>query len=402
MARFIEQGGIVRILNDLDAEVAAFSPVTRGDVIDVKTEYGVKWDNSTDDITRLQNAASEMGADGGVLDLPMGRGRITDTLYLKSGVTLRGKSPAVNHFSTAYPGSGSFLGWSGPAGGTMIAIEGSNGAALVGGGIENLSLFTPSTNKPAVGIRMRSAWQTYCKNVAVKECSTACWQFTAFDAGFTGGNNDVHNCHFVNCSAVTNGQNGIPFQALSPISTGGITLCTFVGCYANAKNAVACLDLSSCDDLFFFGLNCGIAVGGTAAAIELRGKNVASGYQGPATSIGFSSLWPGGTINVRAGDGSLPSINNYCFGLSQQDGPFTVNVEAGAEFWYGDTLGDILMKKMTLGSSAGPTIQSGTGSPLGVVSAPVGSIYLRNDGGAATSLYVKESGAAGNTGWVAK
>lgn len=47
------------------------------------------------------------------------------------------------------------------------------------------------------------------------------------------------------------------------------------------------------------------------------------------------------------------------------------------------------------------TIKAGTGSPEGVVSAPVGSLFLRSDGGAGTTLYVKESGT-GNTGWVAK
>lgn len=44
---------------------------------------------------------------------------------------------------------------------------------------------------------------------------------------------------------------------------------------------------------------------------------------------------------------------------------------------------------------------SGQGSPEGVVSAGVGSIYMRTDGGASTSVYVKESGTDA-TGWVAK
>jgi len=44
---------------------------------------------------------------------------------------------------------------------------------------------------------------------------------------------------------------------------------------------------------------------------------------------------------------------------------------------------------------------SGTGSPESSVTAGIGSIYHRTDGGASTSFYVKESGA-GNTGWVAK
>jgi len=44
---------------------------------------------------------------------------------------------------------------------------------------------------------------------------------------------------------------------------------------------------------------------------------------------------------------------------------------------------------------------TGSGSPEGVNAAPVGSLYTRTDGGAGTTLYVKESGT-GNTGWVAK
>jgi hypothetical protein len=47
------------------------------------------------------------------------------------------------------------------------------------------------------------------------------------------------------------------------------------------------------------------------------------------------------------------------------------------------------------------TWSSGTGTPEGAVTAPVGSVFTRTDGGAATTLYVKESGS-GNTGWVAK
>jgi len=44
---------------------------------------------------------------------------------------------------------------------------------------------------------------------------------------------------------------------------------------------------------------------------------------------------------------------------------------------------------------------TGAGTPEGAVTAPVGSLFTRTDGGAATTLYVKESGT-GNTGWVAK
>ena len=60
-----------------------------------------------------------------------------------------------------------------------------------------------------------------------------------------------------------------------------------------------------------------------------------------------------------------------------------------------------------VGGSAGftgsfhPGVYWGTGSPEGVLTAGVGSMALRRDGGDGTSVYIKESGT-GNTGWVAK
>lgn len=50
---------------------------------------------------------------------------------------------------------------------------------------------------------------------------------------------------------------------------------------------------------------------------------------------------------------------------------------------------------------AGLTVSAGSGSPEGVLAAPVGSLYLRTNGSTGTTLYVKETGT-GNTGWIAK
>lgn len=47
-------------------------------------------------------------------------------------------------------------------------------------------------------------------------------------------------------------------------------------------------------------------------------------------------------------------------------------------------------------------IISGTGSPEGVVTAPLGSVYYNDAGGTGTSEYVKETAPTGSTGWVAK
>src|SRR5262249_2184402 len=46
-------------------------------------------------------------------------------------------------------------------------------------------------------------------------------------------------------------------------------------------------------------------------------------------------------------------------------------------------------------------VRTGRGTPEGVVSAPVGSLYTRTDGTPGKTLYVKEKGD-GPTGWVAK
>lgn len=52
------------------------------------------------------------------------------------------------------------------------------------------------------------------------------------------------------------------------------------------------------------------------------------------------------------------------------------------------------------GYGARPTY-SGTGTPEAAITASIGAMFLRRDGGAGTTLYVKESGT-GNTGWVGK
>ena len=63
--------------------------------------------------------------------------------------------------------------------------------------------------------------------------------------------------------------------------------------------------------------------------------------------------------------------------------------------------GSINTTNQVIGGANGPRILSGIGSPLNVIAAPVGSLYLRTDGGPTTTLYVK---AAGNSsaGWIAK
>lgn len=49
-----------------------------------------------------------------------------------------------------------------------------------------------------------------------------------------------------------------------------------------------------------------------------------------------------------------------------------------------------------------PTITAGADDPTGLVTGVIGDLRTRTNGGASTSLYVKESGPGLTSGWVAK
>jgi len=70
----------------------------------------------------------------------------------------------------------------------------------------------------------------------------------------------------------------------------------------------------------------------------------------------------------------------------------TVDVETG-------TIDAFFAGTITLGG--GPQVLTGSGSPVGIVVADVGSTFARQDGSANTTLYVKESGSGTSSGWVA-
>jgi hypothetical protein len=78
---------------------------------------------------------------------------------------------------------------------------------------------------------------------------------------------------------------------------------------------------------------------------------------------------------------------------------FSIVIDGDEEIRIQD--GTTVIKNKVKVDNTASTINSGSGTPEGTLSAAVGSLYMRTDGGAGTSLYVKESGS-GNTGWVAK
>lgn len=139
--------------------------------------------------------------------------------------------------------------------------------------------------------------------------------------------------------------------------------------------------------------------GATIAGANLTGITVRDDTPLAAGVGGFISLGGKYTAGGAYADGAVIKAmktngtdGNYSYGLvfgtiANGDGAVTERVrisDAGAVTF-----------------NSGPTLRTGTGDPEGVVEAPVGSLFLRTDGGASTTLYVKESGVS-NTGWAAK
>lgn len=117
------------------------------------------------------------------------------------------------------------------------------------------------------------------------------------------------------------------------------------------------------------------------------------------------SLYLGGDdahVRIFAEDGTEKARIGETAGrfwrLSGAGGGMEINSGTGGSYLTLQNYG--LQLKDHTGSNA-LYIRNGTGTPEGSYTAPVGSLFLRTDGGTGTTLYVKETGT-GNTGWVAK
>ncbi len=109
---------------------------------------------------------------------------------------------------------------------------------------------------------------------------------------------------------------------------------------------------------------------------------------------------------TNTGQLELSQTNDRQFALTAtgSSSSFTTTIAKGAASAHSLSVEGSVFSTTSLYPSS-PTsdsqIISGAGSPEGAVTAIRGSLFMRNDGGAGTCFYVKESGT-GNTGWVAK
>lgn len=123
--------------------------------------------------------------------------------------------------------------------------------------------------------------------------------------------------------------------------------------------------------------------------------------------FGSHTIWPAGLVNGVGGNAvGTNAITAYAPNTSGGIGlevRASVHASGGNAFSVVDnaTIPRVWVTRTGTLVLNGLSINTGTGTPEASVTAPVGSLYLRTDGGAGTTFYVKESGT-GNTGWVAK
>lgn len=127
--------------------------------------------------------------------------------------------------------------------------------------------------------------------------------------------------------------------------------------------------------------------GGSYGRILPNGNGIVVLYNSAAND--FNRIQLGGSTNL------FPSLKRVSDSIEIRlaDDSASANLSAGI---ISSNSGRINMS-----SSGTFAIRSGAGSPEGVITATPGSLYMRTDGDAVTSLYVKGTGT-GNTGWVAK
>ena len=130
---------------------------------------------------------------------------------------------------------------------------------------------------------------------------------------------------------------------------------------------------------------------GTGSGISVDLNNLSS----TATAVRITNLGTGDCLKVE--DSVTPDATPFVINATGR-----VGVGLAADSVAATNLDSGGIKLNNAGATLSATISVGSGSPESVVTANPGSLYLNLAGGAGVTLYVKESGTATNTGWVAK
>jgi hypothetical protein len=149
------------------------------------------------------------------------------------------------------------------------------------------------------------------------------------------------------------------------------------------------------------GLKTFCAYGGRYERNSLRGINLASSRDIKIIGAVFAA---NAQYSVQVSDSISVAISSNTFisgqGISLLGSTTDISIGPN-QFRTPSTKINTTLPYKISGGEGVPSSYVVVGSPESAITAPIGSIAYRSDGGAGTTMYVKESGT-GNTGWIAK
>ena len=338
-------------------------------------QYGVKADGVTDDTAALQAAivaaygSGSGDSFGGQVVLPAGVISVSLSVSLRNRVRLVGAGKR----STVIKASASFSG-------TYVLYMDDDAAFGFDSRVERLTIDCNGVASLS-GIRGRTLQEgSGASSVLVKNYRT----YGIHLSRNTAADRDCANTHWDDLEFHCDTAGATAGMYAEQPGTGGQNLVSRVTCNSNgATNQTYGLDLQS-------------------GYWTLRG--IHSEKSTTAVRLGANSS--GVTMGLSAGTGvttllRLDSSNWTCIDSVKGSATNTIDDAVGSGVVWTDSFMRLFTPN-TLGMQIQQCLfRVGTNSPEGVVSARVGSLFLRTNGGTSTTLYVKESGT-GNTGWIAK
>ena len=379
-------------------------------------DYGAVGDNTTDDTTAIQAALDAVAAGGGIVYFPPGLYLISASLTVKARTRLVGANrykqfvggndhPASMLLGTALnapiidsagvqPVEVTRLGFRGSGASGSIGIKatlatnwqiseclfdnfGDQAILLTSGSVPMIdNCFVQNTLLVRTG---RTGYVGAVEVSATDAVISRCEVTTSSSADDTGNG-------YI-CAFLLDGDNGFIYDCIGEISETGFVVSSNVS-VAGWRMMSCRADQNQRDGFIINGSLCQI----TNCFAYRNSRKTNNTYDGFVVAGGFNTL-----VNCMA-------LDVFGDGLMQRYGFRDALASANVNVYMGCTTPIIGTGTFATGTTRGlgpPSHLHGAGSPEGVLAAAIGTLYSRTDGGAATSLYVKESGT-GNTGWIAK
>ena len=390
-------------------------------------DYGAKGDGTTDDTSAIQAAATAAfypiasNYGGGVLFFPRGTYKITTSITLPNAqFHIRGEGTASVIQAT---GCSAFV-----YTGQFAAISEMSDLYILGNSTANTEAFNSSPSNTAWVFTLahfnRLRIGNFPRHFNIPNAQLCSWSDCLMDldaggsafyihptaSGQAANSNRVVRCQFTGVGSPTvdfdpgafaaNCSNWLFDSCDFQQSSSGIPLTIkdsnwiVRSCEFENSTGVGTIDIITSDTLSAdYTLIDGCVFAGSASTGQIRIFRTGTVQQTYYTTIRNCSY--NQSLPIVWIDSGRSTIVENCSGtITGSGGEYTIEIGGSNQLSTTSFSG--------IGMKVNNTIwTSGAGSPEGVVTAIIGSLYTRTDGGVSTTLYVKTSGT-GNTGWTAK